>query len=120
MITDRDRYTDWQTQLVRVETLDETSWIEYPKTAPEPLRFYISKDDRPRAMEIEYSMGDTMQGRWRGEITPTEKGVTLRTTDSYKTDGFMTKLLMGAFFDLDGFAKDWNSKLKRRVETLEK
>jgi len=27
-------------------------------------------------------------------------------------------MLMGAFFDLDSFAKDWNSKLKQRAETL--
>jgi hypothetical protein len=44
--------------------------------------------------------------------------VRLKTVDSYKTDGWLMKMLIGAFFDLDEFAKDWNNKLKQRVETL--
>ena len=33
-ITDRERYTEWQTQLERVEIIDDTNWIEYPKSRP--------------------------------------------------------------------------------------
>ena len=65
-------------------------------------------------------MGNTMQGRWKGEMTPTANGVRLKTTDSYKTDGWLMKVMLGAFFDLDKFAKDWNNKLKQRAETLDR
>jgi len=118
VITDRERYTEWQNQLERVEIIDSSSWIEYPKNSPEPLKFRLADDKRPTRMEFEYAMGDAMKGHWSGDLTPTSAGVRLRTVDSYKTDGWLMKMLMGAFFDLDSFAKDWNSKLKQRAETL--
>ena len=120
VINDRERYTEWQTQLDRVEIIDEKNWVEYAKSAPEPLRFSLAEDARPKSMEFGYSMGDAMHGHWRGEVEPTANGVRLKTTDSYKADGLMMKILMGTFFDLDGFAKDWNNKLKHRVENLDR
>lgn len=118
VITDKQRYTEWQTQLDRVEITDDKNWIEYPRTTPEPLKFHLVDDARPKKMEFEYTMGNAMQGRWVGEVTPGPTGVRLKTVDSYKTDGFLMKILMGAFFDLDSFAKEWNGKLKQRAETL--
>lgn len=118
VITDRPRYTEWQTQLDRVEIIDEKSWIEYPKSTPEPLKFCQVSDVRPASMEFEYTMGDSMHGRWRGEITPRPSGVKLKTTDSYHAQGRVTKILMRLFFDFDSFAKEWNGLLKRRVESI--
>jgi hypothetical protein len=69
-------------------------------------------------MDFSYTMGNAMYGHWKGETTPTASGVRLRTTDSYKTDGWLMKMMMGAFFDMNAFAKDWNERLKQRVETL--
>ena len=120
VITDKMRYTEWQTQLERVEIIDDANWIEYPKSAPQPLTFKLVNDARPGRMEFSYTMGDSIRGHWIGDVTPTPTGVKLKTVDSYKTDGWMTKILMRAFFDLDSFAKDWNSNLKRRVETVAK
>lgn len=118
VLTDRARYTEWQTELEKVEIVDDANWIEYPKSAPEPLRFKLASDARPGRMEFSYTMGDAIHGHWTGDITPTATGVTLRTVDSYKVEGWTTKVLMGVFFDLDSFAKDWNSKLKQRVENI--
>jgi hypothetical protein len=118
VVTDKHRYTEWQTQLDRVELIDDKNWIEYPKNAPEPLRFRLLTDARPQSMEFYYTMGDSIHGYWGGEIETTMTGVRLKTVDSYKTDDWLMKILMGAFFDLDGFAKDWNIKLKQRAEAL--
>lgn len=118
VLTDRTRYAEWQNKIERVEAIDEKNWIEYAKDAPAPLRFSVVRDDRPQEMELHYAMGDSYEGRWTGEITPTATGVKLRTTDSTHAKDWFTKVFTGLFFDLDSFAKDWNSKLKQRVETV--
>ena len=118
VLTDKERYTEWQTQLEKVEIVDDANWVEYPVGAPEPLRFRLVSDERPHRMRFGYKMGDSMHGHWEGEVKPQGNGVRLTTVDGYRTEGIMTKLLMATFFDMDAFAKDWNNKLKRRVETL--
>ncbi len=118
VITDIERYPEWQTNLARIEVTDAKNWMEYPRDAPEPLRFSLGADARPERMEFHYTMGETFSGHWKGEITPTNGGVRLRTTDSYLADGWVTKILIWMFFDYDRFAKDWNNKLKERVEKL--
>ncbi len=118
VINDKARYAEWQTLLDKVEVTDDKHWIEYPKNSPEPLKFMLATDERPSKMEFHYTMGKDFAGHWKGEITPTATGVKLKTTDSYTTDGTLTKLLIYAFFDMENFAKDWNSKLKTRVESL--
>jgi uncharacterized protein YndB with AHSA1/START domain len=118
VVTDRNRYTEWQPNLTRVEVIDDKSWIEYPKDSPEPLRFTLAKDERPSRMEFAYTMGDSFDGRWTGDITPTATGVRLKTVDSYAAKSRMMKILVGMFFDLDKFAKEWNSRLKERVEKI--
>jgi uncharacterized membrane protein len=118
VVTDKSKYTEWQTNLARVELVDDKNWIEYPKDFPEPLRFTLVKDERPSSVEIKYTIGDTVEGSWKGSATPTANGIRLRTTDGYKANGWMTKILLRAFFDLDTFAKDWNNKLKARAEKV--
>lgn len=118
VLTDKGKYTEWQNQLTKVEIIDDANWIEYPTNSPEPLKFRLEKDGRPSDMEFSYTMGDSMHGHWKGEMTTTATGVRLKTIDSYKVEGLLMKILMGVFFDLDTFAKDWNTKLKQRVESL--
>jgi len=118
VITDKGRYTEWQTGITRVDVIDEKNWVEHIKDSQEPLRFTLGADRRPESMEFNYSMGDSFHGHWKGEITTNATGVRLKTTDGYKVDGWMSKVLIGVFFDQDRFAKDWNSKLKTRVESL--
>jgi uncharacterized protein YndB with AHSA1/START domain len=103
VVNDRSKYTEWQTNLERVEVINERDhmggpfWIEYPKDSPQPLKFWEQKDERPARMEFEYSMSQYFQGSWKGEIMPTEKGVRLRTVDSYRTEDWMTKIMIYAF-----------------------
>jgi uncharacterized protein YndB with AHSA1/START domain len=118
VITDKKRYTEWQTQLEKIEIIDETNWLEYPKNSPEPLRFMLAADERPSKMEFHYTMGNSFSGHWKGEMTSTATGVKLKTTDSYQTQGWLTKILIYTFFDMGTFAKDWNAQLKQRVESL--
>ena len=118
VVTDRDKYTEWQTNLTKVEVIDDKSWIEYPRDSPEPLNFSVGKDDRPGSMAFEYTMGNSFEGTWHGYITKTTSGVHLETRDAYLAKGWITKILVYLFFDFDKFAKDWNGKLKQRVESL--
>ena len=120
VITDRERYAEWQPQLGKVEISGDGTWVEYPKDSPEPLLFSLAKDSRPDSMEFAYAMGDHFRGHWKGVIEPSATGVKLTTTDSYKVDGWLTKILIYAFFDLDSFAQKWNGQLKDRVESLRK
>jgi uncharacterized membrane protein len=120
VVTEIERYTEWQKQLDKVEITDEKTWVEYPKNSPEPLKFSLASDQRPEKMEFHYTMGNSFSGHWKGETTPTATGVRMKTTDSYSTQGWLTKILIYAFFDLDTFAKDWNNMLKTRVESLNK
>jgi hypothetical protein len=118
VINDREKFTEWQDQIERVEIYDEKHWNEYLKNTGEPLKFTLASDNRPGKMEFHYTMGDEFAGHWTGEITETATGVKLRTVDSYAADGRLTKIMIYAFFDLDKFAKEWNGKLKARVESL--
>lgn len=118
VVTDKSKYTEWQPKLTKVEVTDERNWLEYPKDSPEPLRFTLARDERPDGMSFNYKMGDSFIGAWQGRVTPTATGVQLETTDSYVAKGWVTKILIYLFFDLDAFAKDWNNKLKQRVERL--
>jgi uncharacterized protein YndB with AHSA1/START domain len=120
VITDRNKYTEWQPNLTRVENIDDRNWIEYPKDSPEPLNFSLSKDERPNRMEFGYRMGDKFNGIWRGEITRSQNGVKLKTVDSYTVKSLPTKVLVYMFFDMDRFAKDWNERLKQRAESSDK
>jgi uncharacterized membrane protein len=119
VITDKGKFTEWQTNLTKVEVTDERNWIEYPKDSPEPLKFSLAKDERPGSMSFNYKMGDSFVGAWNGRVTPTATGTQLETTDSYVAKGWMTKILIYMFFDFDKVAKDWNNKLKQRVEKLD-
>ena len=69
-------------------------------------------------MAFEYAMGDSFAGTWYGHITPTANGVRVETRDAHVVKGWVTKILIYAFFDFDKFAKEWNGKLKQRVESL--
>lgn len=120
VITDTQKYTEWQDQLAKVEHIDDKNWVEYLKNSPEPLRFSVASDERPSRMEFHYTMGDSFNGHWKGEITPSGSAVKLKTTDSYTAKSWPTKILIYAFFDMESFAKDWNNKLKARVESLDK
>ncbi len=117
VVTDKKRYPEWQTQLEKIEVTDDKNWVEYPKGSPQPLHFALANDERPGKMEFHYTMGPSISGHWKGELTPTATGVKLRTTDSYQTEGWLTKILIYAFFDMGTFAKDWNEQLKKRVES---
>jgi hypothetical protein len=118
VVNDRGKYTEWQPNLTRIEIIDDRNWVEYPKDSPEPLRFSLAKDERPSGMEFNYTMGESFRGKWHGEITETANGVRLKTQDSYSASDWLTKILIAAFFDMDGFAKDWNRRLKQRTENL--
>jgi uncharacterized protein YndB with AHSA1/START domain len=120
VIFDKKRYPEWQTAITNVEVTDEKNWIEYTKNAPDPMHFTVVNDKRPAEVELHYTMGDAFGGHWHGTITPTATGVKLKTVDSYKADGWLSKVMVGVLFDLDKFAKDWNTKLKARVESIGK
>jgi uncharacterized membrane protein len=116
VMEERSKYAEWQTNLTKVEVIDEKNWVEYPKDSPDPLKFTETRDERPRQMEFAYTMGSSFAGKWSGDATPSASGTHLKTTDSYSADGWLTKILVYMFFDYDKFAKDWNNKLKQRVE----
>lgn len=117
IILDKERYAEWQPNISKVERISETEWREYLKDSPQPLDFKVVKDERPRTMEFAMTMGEAYKGYWRGEILPTGNGVKLQTEDKMMLEGWLAKTMIPLFFDLDGFAKDWNSRLKTRAES---
>jgi len=118
VINDRGKYTEWQTNLTKVDIVDDKNWVEYPKDSPEPLKFSLAKDERPNGMEFDYTIGASFAGKWTGELTQTSWGSKLKTVDSYSAKGWVTKILIYAFFDMKVFSRDWNNKLKQRAESL--
>jgi len=118
VIKDRKGYAEWQSDIDRVDLVSDNAWIEYPRNSPEPLHFTLQEDNSPKHMIVEYAMGDSFSGRWRGEISERNGGVRLTTRDSYSSTGWLTKTMVFIFFDLDKFAKNWNQRLKQRVEDL--
>ncbi len=117
VMTDREKYPEWQDQIEKVQILNDKEWIEH--TAGGELRFRIDARDEGRSMEISYSMGDTFRGSWRGELSPRgEDRSLIRTTDRTVVEGWATRVMMWFFFDIEEFAKDWNNKLKKRSESL--
>src|SRR5690242_6813097 len=75
VIGDRNKYPEWQTQLDRVEIIDDRTWIEHPRESADTLRFQVVRDDQPASMEMSYTMGTAIRGAWKGEMTPTPSGV---------------------------------------------
>ncbi|MBK9154446.1 MAG: SRPBCC family protein [Chloracidobacterium sp.] len=118
VINDRERFPEWQAKVKSVDTVDAKTWLEHIEGSADPLRFAVAVDERPRRMEFHYTMGDSFSGHWRGETVAEGPGTRLTTTDSYKAEGSLTKVLIYAFFDMENFAKDWNAQLKSRVESL--
>lgn len=118
VINDRERFPEWQAKVKRVEIIDASSWVEHVEGSPDPLRFSTAVDERPGRMEFHYSMGSVFIGHWKGEVIEQGSSVLLRTTDSYATGGTLSKVMIYAFFDMNGFARDWNESLKKRVEGI--
>ncbi|QQS40283.1 MAG: SRPBCC family protein [Acidobacteriota bacterium] len=117
VLKDVEKYPAWQDQLERVEIRNEKEWVEH--TPGGAIDFRLVSEDAPRTMEIAYTMGGSFEGKWRGELSPRGQDKTLlRTTDSTKVNGWFTKIMMWFFFDIEDFAKDWNSKLKNRAEAV--
>ena len=120
VLNDREKYLEWQDQLTKIEITDETHWTEYPKNA-DPLKLTITGRDEGRSMDITYSMDNGFEGSWRGELSPRgEQRTLIRTTDKMVTNGWIMKIMMAMFFDIEDFAKDWNQKLKKRCEDEER
>ncbi len=114
VFADSSKYTEWQTDLTKVEIADDKIWTEYPRNSPEPLKFTVGKDQRPDSMAFEYRMGDKIEGTWYGYAT--QAGVRLQTLDVYIAKDWFTKIMLYFLIDLDRFVKDWNYKLKQQVE----
>lgn len=115
VVTDKSKYTEWQTNIARVEVTDDENWVEYPKNAPEPLRFTLAKDERPVSMAFDYKMGESFEGKWVGDMTKTPTGVRLKTVDSYAAKGWLTKILIYMFFDYDLYVFRLR-QVRKRVE----
>src|SRR4051812_2779828 len=48
VLIDRDKFVEWQPNVMKVDVIDYQNWVEYPKDAPEPLKFHLAKDLRPK------------------------------------------------------------------------
>ncbi len=118
VLSEREKFPEWQDQLEGVEVVNEKEWIEHTKSGGD-LEFRIKSETDGRSMEIEYSMGDSFKGTWSGELSPRgDSSTLLRTTDRTMVDGWLTKVMISFFFDIEDFAKDWNQKLKKRCESI--
>lgn len=117
VLEEREKFPEWQDQVESIEVRNDKEWTEV--TPGGPIDFRIVSEEEPRSMNIRYSMGDSFEGSWQGDLSPRGENKTLlRTRDAVKVNGWPTKIMMWFFFDLEEFAKDWNGKLKKRAETV--
>ena len=114
VLNDREKYPEWQNQLEKIEIVNEKEWVEY--TPGGKILFRLDAAEVPRSMDISYTMVDPFRGSWRGELSGRGDATLLRTTDSTVVNGWLTKIMMYFFFDLEDFATDWNKRLKSEAE----
>ncbi|NNE98880.1 MAG: hypothetical protein HKN25_07655 [Pyrinomonadaceae bacterium] len=120
VLTEREKYTEWQDKLSAVKIIDENRWVEIVKDVG-PIDFYFVRKEKPKTLEIKYATPSGVDGQWLGEIKPVSYGRTvITTTDKSIVKSWIAKIFMSMFFDIEEFAKDWNQKLKARAESLEK
>ena len=120
VLNDKEKYPEWQEQIKKVAIRDEDNWSE--ETADgQTIVFKRTFSEEPAGMGLEYSVGDYFRGTWRGELRRLSNDRTIiRTTDSSEVDSVVMKVFMAMFFDIEDFARDWNKKLKKRAESLQK
>ena len=119
VLTDREKYPEWQDKLSGVEIKDDENWVEISKDAG-PIDFKFVKRDKPKLLELNYSTQSGVNGEWRGELKSMGDGkTTVTTTDKSIVNSWVAKIFMSMFFDVEDFARDWNQKLKKRAESLE-
>ncbi|MEZ5344827.1 MAG: SRPBCC family protein [Pyrinomonadaceae bacterium] len=117
VLTEREKYPEWQKDLKSVKITGEKTWTEETKDAG-PIDFKILRSEKPVLLEIEYSMGSWMKGGWSGKLKRLEGGKTLiNTTDKTSVKSWPMKIGMSMFFDIEDFARDWNRALKTRAES---
>ena len=119
VLTDREKYTEWQDKISGVEIKDDENWVEISKDAG-PIDFKYVKREKPTLLELSYSTPSGVNGEWRGELRSAGEGKTIvTTTDKSVVKSWIAKVFMSMFFDIEDFARDWNQKLKKRAEAVE-
>ena len=121
VLNDKEKYTEWQDAIKKVEVKDENNWTEITAEGEQVIEFTKTMSKKPEGMGLEYKIGETMKGTWRGELKRLGPNKTmLRTKDTSEVSSAVTKVMMAIFFDFEGFAKEWNQKLKKRSEEIQK
>ncbi len=120
VLNDKEKFPEWQPNIKRIDMRGDRIWIEYTQET-EPITFTLLSSEEPINMRLQYTMGDHFRGNWSGELRRMADDRTiLRTTDTSEVDSVVTKVMMAMFFDIEDFAKDWNKKVKKRAESLQK
>lgn len=118
VVDDKEKYAEWGPNLIKIEIINDKKWKEFIKGNDEPIVFEAVNIQKPDKYEVKYSMGNIMNGEWRGDFNKTEKGTLLKTEDKIIHTSWGGKIFMPLFFDLDKFAKQFNQRLKQRAESL--
>ena len=119
VLTDREKYGEWQDSVAKIEIVDADNWKETTKDGQE-IEFTFTAREEPANLRLEYKIGDGFSGTWKGDLRRmAPKKTIIRTTDTTEVHSAVVKLMMAMFFDIEDFAKDWNQKLKKRAEALE-
>ncbi|NNE66749.1 MAG: hypothetical protein HKN33_09285 [Pyrinomonadaceae bacterium] len=119
VLTERDKYPEWQEKVKKIEVKDEKNWTEFTENT-DPIVFTETSREENVGMRISYSMGEFFKGTWVGEIRRIGPNKSIiRTTDTSQVNSVVMKIAMAMFFDIEDFAKDWNQSLKKRAEEVE-
>lgn len=120
VLTDRERYAEWQDQLTKIEIKNDKDWTETTKDGQILEMTFVSKN-KPSDLRLSYNIGESFKGAWKGELREisTDKTI-IRTTDSTEINSVVMKIMVAIFFDIEDFAKGWNQKLKKRAEALQR
>ncbi len=117
VIEEREKFPEWAPNIEKVVVINENQWKEFPRGSDLPIIFENVKLEKPSRYELKYEMENIMNGEWIGTFEKTSYGTILKTKDKLIHKTWMGKIFMPLFFDIDIFAKEFNQKLKEKVES---
>ncbi|MBD3896890.1 SRPBCC family protein [Halomonas sp. ML-15] len=103
----------WRSGIDRVEIIDSSRFVEYPKSGA-PIEFEIMHADPPRLLEMAFS--GAVNGTYVAELTEDESVTRFRSTESVSIANPFFRVINALFIDLEEFANNYQSELKIQVE----
>ena len=111
IITDNSNYK-WQTDLSKIEIIDETHFIEYTKNNF-PTYFTITAKEKSKEYKLDFE-NDNIKGKWVGTFKELPNGnIELEFTEEIEVNNLIMKLLAKSY--LKGQQKRYMRDLEKEI-----